>query len=183
MTAAFEHVMPWTEEEYLALGETVDRVELFDGSLLVSPAPTIRHQLLLRNLMYVLRSPAHAAGLRIYPEINLRLRKDRIPIPDLVLTTPIDPTQLVVNASSAVLVCEITSPSNAATDRVLKMNHYAEAGIPWYLIIDPDSLTLTLYRLESKQYREYATGKPGMPLRMDEPVQVDISPEALLLDD
>ena len=89
MTSAFAHVMPWTEEEYLALGETVDRVELFDGS-------------------------------------------------------------------------------------------YAEAGIPWYLIIDPDALTLSLHQLDDTHYRESATGKPGMPLRMDAPVKVDIDPVTLL---
>jgi Uma2 family endonuclease len=180
MTAAFAHVMPWTEEEYLALGETVDRVELFDGCLFVSPAPTPWHQRLARRLANALEPPAQRAGLEVYETLNIRLRPGRIPIPDLVVTVPLDIDQVVHDAASVVLVCEITSPSNATTGRVLKMNTYAEAGIPWYLIVDPDALTLSLHRLDGKHYREYATGKPGTALRMDEPVKVDIDPAALL---
>jgi Uma2 family endonuclease len=180
MTTAFAHVMPWTEEEYLALGETPDRVELFDGSLFVSPAPTPLRQRLARRLANVLEPPAQPVGLEVYLAVNLRLKPGRIPIPDLVVTVPIDIDQVVQDAASVVLVAEIISPNNAATDRVLKMHYYAEAGIEWYLLVEPDAPSLRLHRLEGSKYLEYASAEPGTPLRMDAPVKVDIDPVTLL---
>ena len=54
-------------------------------------------------------------GLEVYEAVNVRLKPGRIPIPDLVLIRPIDPDTLVVDATEIALICEITSPSNAAT--------------------------------------------------------------------
>jgi Uma2 family endonuclease len=139
----FEHVLPWTEEEFFALGETVDRVELFDGSLLVSPSATPLHQTVSRRLANALEPAATEAGLQVYEAVNVRLRHGRVPIPDLVVIRPMDPTEVVVEARDVELVCEITS-TNAATDRVLKMHYYAVAGIPWYLLVDPQPVTLSL---------------------------------------
>ena len=175
----FDHVLPWTEEEYLALGETSDRVELFDGSLVVTPAPTPYHQDCSYRLSALLYDLARTAGLGLYQAVNVRLRPGRIPIPDLVVTRPIDRSELVIEASDVLLVCEITSPSNARYDRVMKMHDYAEAGIPWYLLIDPDTAQLLLFRLEGKRYLEHAEGKPGHPLVLTEPVAVEIDPAAL----
>ncbi len=177
-TSAFEHVFPWTEEDFLALGETNDRVELFDGSLVVSPAPTLRHQGISRRLANALDAPANQAGLQVWEACNIRLRKGRIAIPDIVVTRPIDPDTLVVEARDIPLVCEITS-TNAANDRVLKMHHYAVAGIPWYLLVDPQKLALQLYRLDGDKYVEEASAVPGESLLFTAPIVTELDPASL----
>ncbi|MDI6099663.1 Uma2 family endonuclease [Actinoplanes sp. NEAU-A12] len=175
-----DHVKPWTESEFLAIGETSERIELFDGSLHVTPGPTPTHQHISTKLAFALTAPAEAIGLFVHEAINLRVGIDRIPIPDLAITTMIDFDEPIVDASVARLVCEILSPSNSTTDKVLKMHYYAEAGIPWYLLVEPKTATLRLHRLDDGKYLEYATAAPGTLLKMTEPVAVTIDPTDLL---
>ncbi|MEN3305842.1 MAG: hypothetical protein V7603_2044 [Micromonosporaceae bacterium] len=177
--AIFEHHEPWTEEEFLALGETSDRIELFDGSLLVSPSPTPLHQHLSRLLANALEPAVEVAGLEIYLMVNVRLRPNRIPIPDLVITQPIDLTDPVIDVADVELICEITS-SNPGTDRIMKMNYYADAGIRWYLIVEPKAPTATLYRLDREHYIEEAAAQPGQILHFAAPIQTDLDPAVLL---
>jgi Uma2 family endonuclease len=171
---------PWTEEDYFALGESNDRIELFDGALYVSAAPTLRHQIISRRLANALDNAAEERGLLVIETINLRLKPGRIPIPDLVITSSIDIDDPVVPASALAAVCEITSPSNEAHDKVLKMHYYAEAGIPWYLLVEPKTVTMRLFRLEGTTYVSHAAAEPGEVLRLTEPVAVAIRPEDLL---
>ncbi len=176
---AFDHGTPWTEDEYLALGETSDRVELLDGSLLVTPGPSVAHQRISIRLAKLLIPAAEAAGLEVLESINLRLQPNRIPIPDLVISRPAD-DGLTVDPKAVHLVCEITSPRNAAVDRILKMQYYADAGIPWYLLVDPEPLTLRLFRLDGDKYTTHAEAVPGVPLSVTDPVEVTIDPATLV---
>jgi Uma2 family endonuclease len=162
-SAIFGRALPWSEEEFLALGETPERIELFDGSLFVTPARMPRHQVISRRLANALDGGAEAAGLYVVEAINVRLRPGRIPIPDVAVTEPIDLDKLVVDADAVRLVCEIVSPSNASADKVLKMHFYAAAGIPWYLLVEQQTRGTTPIRTVWRQVLRTLRGpaRPG----------------------
>jgi Uma2 family endonuclease len=179
-SAIFRDGLPMSEKDFLALGETAERVELFDGSLYVTPAPTPRHRYLSRKLANALDHGTDAAGLHVVEAVNVRLRPGRMPIPDLIIAQDIDFDELVVDASSVRLVCEIVSPSNASADKVLKMHYYADAGIGWYLLVEQDTGALHLYRLAGGHYVEHSVTRPGETLTLTDPVTATLSPESLL---
>jgi Uma2 family endonuclease len=179
-SAIFGRGLPMNEEEFLALGETAERVELFDWSLHVTPAPTPRHQYISSEMMVALRPAARKVDLYVHEAVNVRLRQGRIPIPDLAITDAINFDELVIDAESVKLVCEIVSPSNVSADKVLKMHYYAAAGIPWYLLVEQETGALHLYELVGDTYRERSVTRAGEVLHLTDPVEATISPAELL---
>lgn len=179
MIKVFQRGCAWNEEDYFGLGETADRVELFDGILVVTPCAEPGHQALSLRLALVLDKPARRAGWSAVPAVNVRLGPGRVAIPDLVITRPQSYDALVVDAVDVPFVAEVTW-TNAAADRVMKMHYYAVAGIEWYLLVDPKPITLSLFRLDGDHYVLYATAEAGSVLRLTEPIAVDLVPDRLL---
>ncbi len=176
-----DHVGPWSEDDYFALGETSDKIELVDGSLVVSPHATKRHQRIAYLLARQLHEPAERAGLIVLPEPNLRLGRGRIVEPDLVVADT-DDIGLAVEADEVALVVEVVSPSNAGTDRLLKPQLYAAAGIPWYLRVEQpaEDVELHLLRLDGQRYADAGTAGWGQSVMLEEPFKVSLSVDELL---
>ncbi|MGH3767490.1 MAG: Uma2 family endonuclease [Pseudonocardiaceae bacterium] len=175
----FERRDPWTEAEFLAL--PVDRrLELLDGALLMSPSARLRHQRLSSRLWAALDA-AIPFGLEVLEAINVRVGPGKILIPDLAVVTVPGLDLTVCEAADVVLVVEITSPGNAAVDRAVKPQLYAQAGVPHYLRIelaeaDPRALA---YQLRQDHYVEIACVDPGHPLILTEPIAVTLDLAAL----
>ena len=75
----------WSEADYFALDETNFRIELIDGQILPSPAPTVPRQGVAHQLLSRLWHDARANGLGAYPAVALRLGAGRIIVPDLLV--------------------------------------------------------------------------------------------------
>ena len=58
-------------------------------------------------------------------------------------------------------VCEILSPSNANTDKGLKLDAYHRAGVNHYWLVDPEDKTLTVLAWTQAGYQTILTAKQG----------------------
>ncbi|MBB5871392.1 Uma2 family endonuclease [Allocatelliglobosispora scoriae] len=182
MTAAPAGRVGWvTEEDFWALGETPERFELLDGTLIVPPSATGFHQMASLGLANALRDAVHP-GQFILEAVNVRLRPGAIVIPDVVIVLD-DYDKLYFEPEQVVLVAEIVSPSNAAHDRVTKLQLYAKAGIPLYIIAERTmkGLHLQLLQLVDGYYVEVSRAGDGERLTLTDPLRtVEIDPATLL---
>ncbi|WP_242613619.1 Uma2 family endonuclease [Herbihabitans rhizosphaerae] len=168
------HPREWTLEEVLALPEdNGQRIELIDGALVVSPAPTSRHQEVLQNVQFSLRDVI-PPGHRSLPGINILLAPRRLLIPDLTVTAE-QGNFLYGTSDNVLLAVEVLSPLTGAYDKALKRQLYAEAAIGYFLLIDPvpEPPTATLFELDGEEYTEIAHSEDGL-LRIELPFPVEI---------
>lgn len=179
--AVFAHPGPWTEDEYFALPETPARIELVDGMLVVSPLSAVPHHRLVYELTHLFNVTCPDGTWEGLPGSNVRLWKDHIRIPDVVVArSGLD--VLYVPAADILLLAEVTSPGNFRQDRIAKHTDYAEGGIPFYLRVDLhlgiDALDASAYELVDGVYREYATSVDGV-LRLERPWLLEADLRAL----
>ncbi|MGW3076627.1 Uma2 family endonuclease [Kitasatospora sp. NPDC001132] len=99
-------------------------------------------------------------------------------IPDLAVV----PAELALKTEGALLpdqtllVVEVSSPSNAETDRVVKRRRYGQYGAPLYLLVDRQNRSCTLYSEPSRLgYAAESGPHPfGVPVHLPAPFDLDI---------
>lgn len=160
------------------------RAEVAQGAIRMNPAPAPRHAVVVSTIEEVLRRSA-PGGLLVLQGVNVRFdASEALYIPDLVVcaTTAIeaaeaDDDRLYLAAADLAMAVEVTSPSNARTDRVEKRLTYGRGLVPAYLLVDRvrQRPTVTLHTDPiDGAYRRIVTVPFGDPIRLPAPFDVDL---------
>ncbi|MCX5200205.1 Uma2 family endonuclease [Streptomyces sp. NBC_00237] len=121
-----EQYESWSEEQCAG-------IEIVDGMAVVSPSASKRHDRLARLLANALDA---AAGSDWNADTDFDVRLQDVPLtnrrPDVVVyradTIDVTPTR----PEHVLLVVEVVSPGPETTDRIVKTDQYAKAGIAFY---------------------------------------------------
>jgi Uma2 family endonuclease len=162
---ATTEVQRMTLEEFRALPEGPPYYEYEEGELILVASPTPEHQDIVGELSHTLRQfvRQHQLG-RVVMEVDVYLPDGRGYIPDLAyLVTEhlhlLNPTDRKIHGSPD-LVVEVTS-STPARDRVHKFRVYYGNGVPWYWIIDSNTLAIEEYHATLQGYLRTASVAAG----------------------
>jgi Uma2 family endonuclease len=138
----------WTREMVQALPDDGKRYELFDGELLVTPAPTGLHQFALTILWMVLDPYVRAErlGWVMSSPADLSLGGNQLSQPDLFVMPSVPAGRDWTNFPNPILVVEILSPATAHHDRFVKRRRFQRTGIPEYWIVDLDARAVERWR-------------------------------------
>lgn len=152
MTAVKPRI-PYTYDDYRTLPEDLSRrYELLDGDLFMVPAPTTRHQRILRKLLGILdrHVTAERFGEVFVSPVDVILGQGdarEVAEPDIVFIAA--PRRDIVKLhgieGAPDLVVEILSRGTGDRDRGYKFKLYARHGVREYWIVDPDARTLEVF--------------------------------------
>ena len=175
----------WTGELAMKLLPQTNgpKVEVFRGSVIVSPHASVDHQTIAAELIARLRRAAKKAGFWAYPEVNV-LHGEDLYIPDISVFRKSGAGQASMDIADAVLLVEIVSNEHRRKDVIDRPKVYAEAGVPWYMRVEFRRRvpTVVLHELADDGYRPALACAAGTTFAMSEPFPFSIDPGELLDD-
>ena len=145
----------WTALQVRALPDDGLRYEAVDGVLLVTPAPSLPHQVGVQSLFEKLRAyvPVQKLGYVFFSPADIELDPHTLVQPDLFVAPLIDGRRprSWTEITTLLLAVEVLSPSSARYDRQLKRRRYQRAAFPEYWIVDLDSRLLERWRPQDER--------------------------------
>jgi Uma2 family endonuclease len=134
----------WTVQDVYDLPDDGNRYETVGGELLVTPAPTLVHQVVSMRLTMALGRYLETCPVGMLFASPAEATRDDV--------TRVQPDVMVVPSRwfdakkygairELMFVAEVLSPSSRRFDRFTKRAEYQRQGVPVYWVIDPIGLT------------------------------------------
>lgn len=181
ITPAWMHE-PVTAEQYDSWSaEQCAGIEIVDGIVVVGPSASKRHNRIARLLANALDA---AGGPEWNADIDFDVRLRDVPLtnrrPDVVVYRAEMIDVVPTRPEHVLLVAEVVSPGSETTDRIVKLNQYAAAGIPFYWRVEqaaPAIPVVYTYVLDpaNAHYREGEVFTGVVKTAAPFPVEVDLA--------
>lgn len=164
----------WTEEQSAG-------IEIVDGMVVVSPSASKRHNRLARIMANALDS---SAGADWNADTDFDVRLADVPLtnrrPDVVVYRADTIDIMPARPEHVLLIVEVVSPGSETTDRVVKLDQYGKAGIPFYWRAEFAATGIPVvyaYVLDaaSKRYREAEVYTGTVKAMAPFPVEIDLT--------
>lgn len=140
-----------TYDDLLQLPDDRLRHELIGGTHYVTASPNTRHQLVLGEIYFALRShlERHPGGALFLAPVDVVLSARDVVVPDMVyLSAERAPDVLTHQAIRGTpdLIVEILSPGTRRRDSTVKQALYDREGVTEYWLVDPQRASIRVYR-------------------------------------
>ena len=180
VTATWE---PWgramTLDELDALPDDGRRHELIDGTLLVTPAPSLDHQGVLGRLFLAVHAAATPDLRVIFAPADVRVGVDTNLQPDLLVTEDAS-CQGQEPASTAAARGRSAFAEHQAHRPRAQESRLRPLGTSSYWMVDPMRPSITAWELVDGGYVEAGHAEGDEPLVLERPFPVRIVPQELV---
>jgi len=146
-----------TYDDFVLFPDDGKRHELIDGEHYVTASPNLRHQQILSELTFLIRSwlEDHPAGRVFFAPLDVVLSTHDVVEPDLLYMSNERAAEIMTTLhlrGAPDLVVEIGSPSTRQRDETIKRRLYERKGVSEYWVVDPELDVVRVYRREGERF-------------------------------
>ncbi len=147
-----------TYDDYLTFPDNDGiRKEIIEGELFMSPAPSIKHQLILKRLSQLIDQYVQKNGLGevLLAPCDVIFSNINVMQPDILFISRQNYeiiTALNIQGTPDLLI-EILSPSTIENDRIFKKLVYEKFGVKEYWLVDPEQETIEGWTLKQGRFQ------------------------------
>jgi Uma2 family endonuclease len=155
------------------------RHELIDGTELVTPMPTPRHQVVVTRVLGILHDALPEGLSVLVAPVDWRVDDMTVLVPDLVVVEDADLEGAFLTRPPR-LVVEVASPATVMADRTIKRAAYEAAGVPAYWLVDPDVPSVVVLERDGQHLLERLSLAGDDRVELAVPFPLTLSPAWLV---
>ncbi|KHD76446.1 restriction endonuclease [Actinoplanes utahensis] len=144
----------YTADDLDRIPDLPPHTELIDGTLVIVSPQKDFHTIVVDMLTQELRRLAPKESFRVRREMSIVLAPRQRPEPDVIVLradTEIGRSRTWYPAEAVVLAVEVVSPESEIRDRQRKPQLYAEAGIPYFWLVEESSGAPVVHAYERRK--------------------------------